>query len=84
MDRFIRHLQNIVQVPEPVLRKIISEIMEYYSISAPEFIRRRHQELRRLGVMQNEEIYQLIQQELQERRFPQEFSIRQIRRMIYG
>jgi hypothetical protein len=84
VDQFIRHLQSIVQVPEPVLRKIISELKEYYSLSANDYIRERHQELRRQGTLQNDQIYELIQEELGERRFPQELSLRQIRRVIYG
>ncbi len=84
MNEFIRHLQSIVQVPEPVLRKIVNEVRDFYSLPSRDFIRRRHQELRRQGALHNEEIYQLIQEELKDRRFPQEMSIRQIRRAIYG
>lgn len=84
MDDFIRYLRRIVNVPEPTLRKIVSEINDYYQLSAEEYVKKRHVELRHQGNYKNENIYRIIQEEVQARRFPQELSLRQIRRIIYG
>jgi hypothetical protein len=84
MEQFLQYLRTIVDVPEAVLRKILAEVNEYYSLTPEEFIRRRHSELRATGKYRNAEIYEILKREIVQRRFPRELSIRQIRRIIYG
>ena len=84
MDDFIRYLRRIVNVPEPILRKILNEVNDYYLLTVDEFVQKRHVELRHQGKYKNEDIYRIIQEEVESRRFPRELTIRQIRRIIYG
>ena len=62
----------------------MDDVLSYLSESPQDFVRRRHAALLRLG-RKNEEIYARIADELVQRRFPSPpWSIRQIRRIIYG
>ena len=65
-------------------RRIVDDVLSYLSESPEDFVRRRHAGLLRLG-RRNPEIYPLIAEELALRRFPApRWSLRQIRRVIYG
>jgi fibrillarin-like rRNA methylase len=65
-------------------RRVVDDVLSYLGESPQDFVRRRHAALLRLG-WKNEAIYPLIADELAERRFPApDWSIRQIRRVIYG
>ncbi len=60
------------------------DLGEYFSKDVKEYISQKHKQLHEEG-MKNEQIYNQIQKELKERRFPgPELSVRQIRRVIYG
>jgi hypothetical protein len=64
--------------------RIVDDVLTYLSETPEDFIRRRHAVLLRLG-RRNPEIYELIADELGARRFPApRYSLRQIRRIIYG
>lgn len=63
--------------------RVIADVRFHYRETPPEFVRRRHQELRRDGA-QNAEIYGALTRELAERVFaPPQYSQRQLRRIIY-
>ena len=65
-------------------RRIVDDVLSYLSESPQDFVRRRHAALLRLG-RRNEETYAVIAGELAARRYPAPaWSIRQIRRIIYG
>lgn len=65
-------------------RRIVDDVLTYLSEPPEDFVRRRHAALLRLG-RRNEEIYGRIAQELAQRRFPAPpYTLRQIRRIIYG
>jgi len=65
-------------------RRIVDDVLSYLGESPQDFVRRRHAALLKLG-RRNEEIYARIAMELSERRFPSPpYSLRQIRRIIYG
>jgi len=65
-------------------RRIVDDVLSYLSESPEDFVRRRHAHCLRLG-RRNPEIYPLIAEELARRRFPSPpYSLRQIRRIIYG
>ncbi len=64
--------------------RLIEEVLAYYDESAERFIVRRHGELQAQG-LRNPEIFEGIQRELAQRRFPApSLSARQLRRIIYG
>lgn len=81
---FREYLLRVVDLPEPLLDKIVGELKDHWSETAAEFVRRRHRELQRGGVP-NRKVYGLIKEELANRpvRAPH-LSERQIRRIIYG
>ena len=81
---FREYLLRVVALPEPLLDKIIGELRDHWSETAPEYIRRRHGELQRRGVP-NRLVYGQIARELKSRPVRSSpLSERQIRRIIYG
>ena len=65
-------------------RRIVDDVLSYLGESPEDFVRRRHAALLKLG-RRNDEIYRRIAEELVGRRFPApSYSLRQIRRIIYG
>jgi hypothetical protein len=65
-------------------RRIVSDVLAYFSEGTEEFVRRRHRELQRSG-HPNAEIFAVISRELPTRRVAAPaLSERQIRRVIYG
>jgi polyhydroxyalkanoate synthesis regulator phasin len=65
-------------------RRIVSDVLAYFSEDTEEFVRRRHRELQHAG-LPNTETFRVIAAELSSRRVaaPQ-LTERQIRRLIYG
>ncbi len=62
----------------------VAEVLAYFSETTESFVRRRHRELQRHGLV-NAESLSRIAAELPHRRVaPPQLSQRQIRRMIYG
>ncbi len=64
--------------------RLIAEVLAYYAENTESFIRRRHRELQAEGIS-NTTIYSTIRDEILGRRFPANaYTVRQIRRTIYG
>jgi len=83
-ENFRNHLLNSYPVSEDLLDHILEDLGDYFALDVKEYIGIRHQQLQKEG-RQNNDIYELIQKELDERRFAApRLSIRQIRRIIYG
>lgn len=71
-------------LPEPEARRVVDDVLAYFTATTEEYVRRRHAELQLHGG-RNEEIFARIQQEL--RHWPvraPELSTRQLRRIVYG
>lgn len=65
-------------------QRLLKELPALFSPTAEEYIRQRHLELQNKG-LKNDQIYRQLKQELDGRVFSAgDFSIRQIRRIIYG
>lgn len=80
----IQHLCGLSGLQYEDARRLLEEVLAYFSESPEQYITTRHLELQSLGYV-NKKIYRIIADELQQRRFPgPELSERQIRRMIYG
>lgn len=65
-------------------RRVVDDVLAYFTETAEEFVRRRHRELQLRGV-KNEQAFAVIAEEL--RRYPvraPELSARQLRRIVYG
>jgi hypothetical protein len=65
-------------------RRVVADVLAYFTETAEDYVRRRHGELRTYGA-RNDDIFAQIATELRDRpvRAP-ELSARQLRRIIYG
>ena len=64
--------------------RVVAEIVGYFAEPVPEFVRRRHAELKQRGLT-NDQIFAAIGVELETRRFAAlPLSVRQLRRIVYG
>ncbi len=63
---------------------MVAEVVDYFGEPVPEFVRRRHAELKRRGHT-NDRIFAALGAEVRARRFAaQPLSERQLRRLVYG
>jgi hypothetical protein len=84
LDDLVAYVARSSGLAPSQARRIVDDVLSYLGESPQAFIRRRHAALLRLG-RRNEEIYARIAAELGQRRFPAPpYSLRQIRRIIYG
>lgn len=64
--------------------RVVADVLGYFSESPEDYIRRRHRELKARGLT-NDLAFEQIAAEIPERRYvPPEFSLRQLRRIVYG
>ena len=64
--------------------RVVADVLGYFSEEPADFIRRRHQELKERG-LGNDAAFGVIAAEIPHRRYgPPEFSLRQLRRIVYG
>jgi hypothetical protein len=64
--------------------RVVADVLGYFSEPPEEFVRRRHRELK-AGGRSNDVAFRQIAAELPHRRYtPPEFSLRQLRRIVYG
>lgn len=77
-------VREIFGLSERVAERVVGEVLDCFRLKMDEFIRLRHEELKRQGLA-NQEIYEQIANELVQERFvAPSLSARQIRRRIYG
>ena len=78
------HLTRTSPLSPGEAARVVAEVLGYFSESAEEFVRRRHRELKMAGLT-NEQAFARIAAELPARRVAApRFSLRQLRRVIYG
>ena len=64
--------------------RVVADVLGYFSEPPEEYVRRRHGELKARGVT-NDVAFKQIAAEIPQRRYaPPEFSLRQLRRIVYG
>jgi hypothetical protein len=64
--------------------RVVADVLGYFSEPPEEYVRRRHRELKARGVT-NDVAFEQIAAEIPQRRYaPPEFSLRQLRRIVYG
>jgi hypothetical protein len=84
LDDLVAYVARSSGLDPSQARRIVDDVLNYLGESPETFVRRRHAALLKLG-RRNDEIYRRIAEELAQRRFPAPpFSLRQIRRIIYG
>ena len=80
----LEHLERTTGLDRTEARRVIDEILTYFSEPVEGFVVRRHAELQEER-LKNEEIFDRIRTELEQRRFAAPgMTTRQIRRLVYG
>jgi hypothetical protein len=83
-DDLVGHLIRTCPLSAAEAARVVADVLGYFSEQAEDFVRRRHRELKARGLT-NDIAFQQIAVEIPQRRYaPPEFSLRQLRRMIYG
>jgi hypothetical protein len=83
-DDLIAHLVRSTPLDSGEAARVVAEVLGYFSEQLPEYVRRRHAELKRRGLT-NEQIFAALSAELATRRVaPPPLSARQLRRIVYG
>jgi hypothetical protein len=83
-EDLVDHLARSTPLSTSEATRVVAEIVGYFAESVPEFVRRRHAELKHRGLT-NDQIFAAIGDELVARRFAAlPLSARQLRRIVYG
>jgi hypothetical protein len=83
-DDLIAHLVRSTPLDAGEAARVVAEVLGYFSEQLPDYVRRRHAELKRRGLT-NEDIFAVLSDELAARRVaPPPLSARQLRRIVYG
>jgi hypothetical protein len=84
LDDLLDHLERTTRMERAEARRVVAEVLAYFSESTETFVARRHAELQGQHLT-NPAIFERISTELAARRFPAPaLSQRQIRRIVYG
>ena len=80
----VDHVVRSTGLPPGPAARVVADVVAYFAETPADFVRRRHAELKRKGLT-NEQIFAVVADEVGERRFaPPELSPRQLRRLVYG
>jgi tRNA(His) 5'-end guanylyltransferase len=80
----VRRIAESTGLPEATATRVVADVAAYFAETVQDYVRRRHDELKRKQ-RKNDEIWPQIAAELKTRRFgAQELSGRQLRRIVYG
>jgi hypothetical protein len=80
----IEHLARSTLLSPGEAARVVAEVVDYFAEPVPDFVRRRHAELRHHGLT-NDLIFETIGAELSSRRFAAvPLTTRQLRRLVYG
>lgn len=81
----LNHLCNISRLEQNEAKKLVAEVIAYFSETTEVYVQRRHRELKQDEGLSNAQIYQRIETELKQIVLASPaLSQRQIRRIIYG
>jgi hypothetical protein len=83
-DDLIAHLVRSSPLDAAEAARVVADVLGYFSEQLPDFVRRRHAELKHRGLT-NEQIFAALGAELATRRVaPPPLTARQLRRIVYG
>jgi hypothetical protein len=83
-EELVNHLTRTSPLSPGEATRVVAEVLGYFSESAEEFVRRRHRELKAEGLT-NDQVFVRIAAELPTRRVTApRFTLRQLRRVVYG
>jgi hypothetical protein len=80
----VDHLIRTCPLSPAEAGRVVADVLGYFSEPPADFVRRRHRELKAQGLT-NDLAFERIVAEIPQRRYaPPEFSLRQLRRIVYG
>lgn len=83
-DDLVDHLTRSTPLSTSEAERVVAEVVGYFGEAVPEFVRRRHLELRNRGLT-NDRIFAALLAEVRRRPFAApDLSARQVRRIVYG
>jgi hypothetical protein len=83
-DDLIAHLVRSTPLDAAEAARVVADVLGYFSEQLPDYVRRRHAELKRRGLT-NDQIFTALEAELATRRVaPPPLTARQLRRIVYG
>jgi hypothetical protein len=83
-DDLVEYLMSTCPLSPAEARRVVADVLGYFSEPAEDYVRRRHRELKARGLT-NDLAFDQIATEMPQRRYaPPEFSLRQLRRIVYG
>jgi hypothetical protein len=83
-SELVRHVARTTGLPLSVSARVLADVLAYFDETAHDYVRRRHRELQRQGLT-NDQIFDRVAAELPTRRFrAAPLTTRQLRRLIYG
>lgn len=83
-DDLVDHLARTTHLPAAVARRVVADVVAYFSEPVEAVVRRRHRELQARGLA-NPAIFERVAAELAERPVAAPaLSSRQLRRIVYG
>jgi len=83
-SELIEYLMRSCSLGPAEAARVVADVLGYFSESPEDFVRRRHRELKTRGLT-NDRAFAVIEAEIQQRRYlPPDFSLRQLRRIVYG
>jgi hypothetical protein len=83
-DDLVAHLVRSTSLNPGEAARVVADVLGYFSEQLPDYVRRRHAELKRHGLT-NDQIFAALETELATRRVaPPPLSARQLRRIVYG
>jgi hypothetical protein len=83
-DDLVAHLARSTPLSPSEASRVVDEVLGYFTELLPDYVRRRHTELKRRGLT-NDQIFEELAGEVAARRFvPPPLSARQLRRIVYG
>jgi hypothetical protein len=83
-DDLVAHLLRSTPLSTGEAARVVAEVLGYFGEQLPEYVRRRHAELKGRGLT-NDRIFAVLGEELASWRFaPPSLTPRQLRRIVYG
>jgi len=80
----VDHLARTCSLGPAEAARVVADVLGYFSEPPDAFVRRRHRELQARGLT-NDLAFAQIAAEMPQRRYaPPEYSLRQLRRIVYG
>jgi hypothetical protein len=83
-EDLVEYLMSTCPLSRAEATRVVADVLGYFSEPAADYVRRRHRELKARGLT-NDLAFEQIAIEIPHRRYaPPEFSLRQLRRIVYG